>query len=119
MMKFFTLIVFFCVFSLNSSAQASCGGDEYLSTEYDCAEYMCSEEACDKGIVKPPLHIFPNPISEYFEVRNWVNTEGALFDVLGRFIRKVDVSKIVDVSDLASRIYFLKVDNQIAKIVKQ
>ncbi len=118
-MKYITFIVLFCVFSLHLSAQAVCNGGEYASADYDCAEYDCSEEACDKVTNMPPLHVFPNPTADYFDVKNWSNAEGTLFDVLGKFIRKVDVSKKVDMSDLPSRIYFLKVDNQIVKLVKK
>lgn len=108
----FKLILFFCVFSLNLQAQ---NGDEYDANEYDCNEY---EAFCSIEKKTNPLSIFPNPTSDYFEVKNAVNTEGCLFNAVGRLIRRIDISKTVDVSDLPKSLYIIRVDSEVFKIIK-
>ena len=116
-MKLFFTLTFFCFFSLNMWAQ-SCDDSEYLLSEYMCGEYMCREEICETVAILP-LSIFPNPMTDFFEVKNVEdNIEGVIFNSLGQFIRLVNIRNIVPVGDLPQGIYFLKLKNQTVKFIK-
>jgi len=117
-MKTFIFASILCLFSLNLSGQCPVlwADQEGVLTDSEAIWWTSEEEKCDG---KKPLSVFPNPTSDYFEVRNYGTTEWYLFDLQGRIIRKIDVSTTVNISDLPSAMYILKTNNSILKIIKQ
>lgn len=118
-MKTLSIIIFLAIAPLSIFSQNICYDGEYAQGEYATGEYIESEDVCEIKIQKPPLSIFPNPTVDFFEVRNLENIEGELLDLHGRLIRRIDVSVIIDVSNLPNGLYFLRSNNQIVKVVKQ
>jgi len=72
------------------------------------------------------LFIYPNPTNGELQITNYelriMNYELQLFDVMGRKqkaeSRRQNDKIVIDISHLHSGIYFLKIDNQIYKIIK-
>jgi Secretion system C-terminal sorting domain len=76
-----------------------------------------SESFTDTECKKTTCLIYPNPTTYFFTVLGDY-TEGVLFGANGQFLRRVDVQKLVDISELAQGIYFLRLKNDVVKIVK-
>jgi hypothetical protein len=121
-MKLFFTASVFVFFSLKMSAQCPIfwADSEAILSDSEAAWVFDETSDCIEKEVKLPLSIFPNPTSDYFEVKNAVNTEGVLFDLQGRFVRRflLNDKTICDISDLPSALYIICVDNQIFKIIK-
>lgn len=64
------------------------------------------------------VRLFPNPTMDYFEVSG-IDGIGWIVNNMGQWIREVDVSQMVNVSDLASGVYILRGQNWFLKFVKQ
>lgn len=103
--------LFFSFISLVMKAQSSC--------DHNPADQFVICEIENTPSVSKPLVVFPNPTSDYFEIQNAQNTEGVLFDIQGRLLRKIDVTTSINISDLPNSLYFLKIDSSILKIIKQ
>lgn len=70
------------------------------------------------------IRIFPNPASESLSVslpENSLKTDGRLFDQTGKEVLRFNLSRVdnqLDVRELKSGIYILKIDNQTFKLIK-
>ena len=122
-MKLYFFASVFCLFSLNLSGQCPVyfADSEGILSDSEGILWTGDETNCELEKPKPPLSIFPNPTSDYFEIRNSEGTEGYLFDVQGRLIRRFrlnDQTTIVDISDLPCAMYIIRVNHQFSKIIK-
>jgi hypothetical protein len=71
-------------------------------------------QTCDKTEKK---YVYPNPTADFFTLESGY-TEGVLYAANGQLLRRVNLKKSVDISDLSSGLYFLKVIDTVYKIVK-
>lgn len=108
-MKNFFIIIFLAVCPLSIAGQTV----EYDATEYDCTEYqtICEDDE------KQTFTIFPNPTSDYFEVKGCDEKEGRLYSITGQFVRTIQLTQMIDVSDLPKGAYFIKINSKIEKLV--
>ena len=113
-MKLFLISLSVLLFALDASAQ-----NEYSAGEYVCTEYVMTCEDCCDIIEKLPPSIFPNPTTDFFEVRNAIDTEGVIYNSIGKRIRRVSLTGIIDVSDLSKGVYLLVNRTNTAKFVVQ
>ncbi|NBR15002.1 MAG: T9SS C-terminal target domain-containing protein [Crocinitomicaceae bacterium] len=71
-----------------------------------------------------PIQIFPNPASETFTIslpENASINDCVLLDNLGKEVKRFVATKgenLVDISELESGIYFIQIDSQISKLIK-
>lgn len=70
------------------------------------------------------ISIYPNPAKDYIQINfdeNYTNQKSIIiYDVLGQILKPINNignNTIVDISDLKSGIYFIRVDNNINKII--
>jgi hypothetical protein len=82
--------------------------------------------ACNVGVtetVVADVKVFPNPTTGWFTVTyDNLPAKIQLFNMTGRLLKTVEPSDkqtAIDMSDLMSGIYFLKVNHQMLKVVKQ
>jgi hypothetical protein len=112
-MKLFLFAITFLFAPLSVAGQSGC--------DHDPSDHfvICEE----KEVVPTPsvsdLIIFPNPTTDFFEVKNAKNTEGVLLDMCGRFIRQINLTTIVDVSDLPKGLYIIYFDFKVHKLIIQ
>ena len=111
-MKVLYTILIFALLPLSMWGQQ---GIEYDASEYDCTEYetVCIEKE------KPSLTIYPNPTTDYFEVKNAQTTEGVIFDAIGRRIRRVSLVGVIDVSDLPKGVYLVRAGAEAQRVIVQ
>jgi hypothetical protein len=86
-----------------------------LSQDFNCKDFHYKDyftPICDENI-----RIYPNPTNDIFTVEG-ANTEGYLFAANGQFLRRVEIGKVVNITDLAQGIYFLRLKDRVFKIVK-
>lgn len=91
--------------------------DEATWMDSEAAWVFDDIEDCQEKIAAPPMVIYPNPTTDYFEVKNAVDTEGVLYDNLGRLVKQVKLNTIIDVSNMPKGMYFIKVGQFIQKLV--
>lgn len=95
-------------------------GDEYDPIEYDCTEY---EAVCFTKAASSVVRVFPNPTRDIIQITGLKSddTEGVIFDILGREIRrfKLKNEQEIDMLALSATTYFLFIPNEgTFKIVK-
>lgn len=100
--------------------------DEFMV--YNC-DYSLSTD--DFSSVNTLIKVFPNPSNGIFTIQKLQSkalTKAEVYDINGRFVRGLDLSnmttnKTIDMSDVASGLYFLTISTdtaqQVLKIVKQ
>lgn len=67
-------------------------------------------------------HVFPNPSNGVFNVESTQSLDYVLVDALGTVLRRGEVSSLnpsINLSDFASGVYFVKLGQQVIKLVKQ
>lgn len=64
------------------------------------------------------LSCYPNPTKDYIYINGTNNSYIEIYDIMGRLI-KIDTGDKIDVSDLMSGIYIIKIDNQSFKVIKE
>jgi Secretion system C-terminal sorting domain len=89
-----------------------------MSAQYADA-YVCAHVGpeCETEKKKPDPLIYPNPNTGFFTVESQ-NTEGVLYNTHGQFLRRVEIGKEINISDLPQGCYFLRLDNIVFKIIK-
>lgn len=80
---------------------------------------MRCEDCCNNNekIDNTPLRIFPNPTSDFFEVKGAENREGVIFAIDGRMMRHFDTRQPTDVSDLPKGMYIVQVGFEVKKLI--
>jgi len=105
------------------------GGDcEYTFTNVTSNHTIVAEFEDSYGIDENEysyLFIYPNPTNSEFRIYNSkfriTNSEFRIYDITGKKLMKqilTDETTTVNISHLLSGIYFLKIDNQTFKIIK-
>lgn len=84
-----------------------------LTTEDEIFTY----KNCKDLIEKPVL--FPNPCTDYFEVKGIRDKEGIVYDYAGRYMKRVELLHDVDINELSNGFYLLRTANHIFKFIKQ
>lgn len=70
------------------------------------------------GIISTPFVVYPNPAHHYIQLKtesNFMINEVAIFDITGKKLRVIDDPKKdwkIDVSDLSTGVYFIKINNK-------
>ncbi len=73
--------------------------------DFDCKDFDSKD--FDAQCEKPPLSIYPNPTTDFLNLSEIVSdTEGVIFDTARRHVY-ISNLKNIDVSNLASGVYFL------------
>lgn len=63
-----------------------------------------------KSFALESFKIYPNPASEVLNISSSQNIENVeMFDVLGKSVKRMPRSKVIDISDLKTGVYFVKV----------
>ena len=112
-----------CVFDNGSLALT---GLSYMDTQFGWTTQYLKDVTLSAPALEEEskLRIFPNPASEYFNIsfpENASTNDCVLFDNLGKEVKRFLVSggeNQVDISELESGIYFIRIDSQICKIIK-
>jgi len=99
---------------------------KYLNST--CNKCFCSLQTgiSDKKVDSEFIYIYPNPTNSEFRVQSSEfrvqSSEFKIFDIIGRVqqieYKIVNEELIINISHLQSGIYFLKIDNQTFKIIK-
>ena len=115
---------YFCV---SDTSVIKAAGNNLTNGQYAMIN-LKSKNQTGIAAVKPTasVKVYPNPTNGQLRIMNYELREDAvieIYDVLGQKLQSKIVnlqSKIViDISPLASGIYFLKVDNQVIKFIKE
>jgi hypothetical protein len=88
--------------------------------DYD-GKYSYSDIASVKYDGSGETNIYPNPATSEVTITTTVPTSLQIMDVYGRVLSKQDISEgqnAVDISELPSGIYHLRINNQITKLIK-
>jgi glucose/arabinose dehydrogenase len=78
----------------------------------------------EREIPDRTIDIYPNPVTTFFIVYNYSSQPGRmvqLFDIKGRLVKKqrlVSVTTRIDVGDMVSGVYVLKISNAKADVIK-
>lgn len=106
---------------------------EYYSTfddssmgAYGIYTYTTLEEATGSATINTEvISVYPNPATTYINLQitsSLLSKKAELYDTAGRLIKTIlcenEVTN-VDISELSVGIYFIKIDNQTKKIIKQ
>ena len=78
----------------------------------------------------PSLQIYPNPVNDKLTITNYEGGEVTIYDVMGRRVAAVETGRApslqttspetaIDVSNLPSGMYFIKIGEKTAKFVKE
>lgn len=84
---------------------------------------LCAPLSLDEVSINT-VKVYPNPFSDYIIIEGLQNqSQVSLLSINGALIKKVDTDKPINTSDLASGVYFLKVNSneysQTFKLIKQ
>ena len=102
-----------------------------VTNEHGCkAESDVINVTIKVGIVEtdnyPSLRVYPNPTTNQLRITNyelWEDTDIQIYDIVGKLLQSKIVNLqseiILDISHLANGMYFLKINNQIVKIIKE
>ncbi len=93
----------------------------YGSSLYSDFEFDCDRLTSTNNIEEIPqgrLHLYPNPVHDVLYIESESQEEGRLFNQQGRQVRVYKKTGTLDMSTLESGIYFLKVGEQVRKVVK-
>jgi hypothetical protein len=87
--------------------------------------YNCSAalSVAENDLIKENIKVFPNPASNVFTIKRLTNISlntARINDINGRLIKQIDLSQMqtslnVDISDVASGIYFMEVFSDLGK----
>ncbi len=74
------------------------------------------------SVTASPIHIFPNPVTDFISVSGIEDAAGDITDLSGRVVRTFS-SSTIDLMDLVPGIYFIRIQNDgknfVGKVVKQ
>lgn len=115
-MKPLISILLISLFSFKLNAQ--CNNSEFTIGEFLFSEFQNGVDKCNIEKSNTPLSIYPNPTADYFEVKGWKDKEGSIFDLTGKVIKSIDLSNIVDISNIPCGVYIIKSKSITEKIVK-
>ncbi|MBC8172550.1 MAG: T9SS type A sorting domain-containing protein, partial [Chitinophagales bacterium] len=69
------------------------------------------------------INIYPNPAADYIQISNIeqgiMNEEVFIQNIEGRIIKTIPFSNAINISDLSAGIYFISINNSIAKFIKE
>ena len=84
--------------------------------EFDCDRLTSTNNIED--IPQGRLRLYPNPVHDVLYIESDSQEEGRLYNQQGRQVRVYKKTGTLDMSTLESGIYFLKVGEQVRKVVK-
>jgi photosystem II stability/assembly factor-like uncharacterized protein len=68
---------------------------------------------------KAQMSIYPNPTNGFINIENYSNNNYDIFDIVGKKIASGSISNnTIDISNHPNGVYFVKIDNQSYKIIK-
>ncbi len=71
------------------------------------------------AVAETQLHIYPNPTSERLFINSLTNSSYVIFDVAGKVITKgLYDGEGIDLKNVSNGIYFIKIEDQVLKVVK-
>jgi len=88
----------------------------FIIFEFDCDRLTSTNNI--EEIPQGRLHLYPNPVHDVLYIESESQEEGRLFNQQGRQVRVYKKTGTLDMSTLESGIYFLKVGEQVRKVVK-
>ncbi len=104
-----------------------------IDTEFEGekGKYICNEDGtiATKVVIRKlsglddiaqtnSINVYPNPATHEIVISNLANNELVeIFDITGKLVKQVIYNNKVDVSDLLTGVYTIKVNNQIQKLV--
>jgi hypothetical protein len=83
--------------------------------------YWQNEPTDVETITQTEIGVYPNPVTDELRIANYELHNGKtidIFDISGRLVIQANTAT-VNVSTLSSGIYFVKINNQTIKIIKQ
>lgn len=92
--------------------------------EWGCLYGGCQTAGVDENATDNEVTIFPNPASETLTIslpENALNTDCLLFDYLGKEVLRIDLLRgenLLDIKELESGMYTVKVNTQSIKFIK-
>jgi len=84
-------------------------------------EFDCDRLTSTNNIEEKPqgrLHLYPNPVHDMLYIESDGQEEGMLYNQQGQQVMAYRNTGVMDMSTLESGIYFLKVGEQVRKVVK-
>ncbi len=88
---------------------------------YNDFEFDCDRLTSTNNIEEKPqgrLHLYPNPVHDMLYIESDGQEEGMLYNQQGQQVMAYRNTGVMDMSTLESGIYFLKVGEQVRKVVK-
>lgn len=82
---------------------------------------VCSEVASTDESLVSKLQILPNPLHNYFVVKNLTGTyNGQIYTLDGQLVKTFEATEgmMVDISELAKGMYLLHINGQTLKMIK-
>ncbi len=89
---------------------------------YDFSLKLINVSLSNKEIDKTEFHLHPNPSSDFISFRNVANSEIFIQDINGKKVSEELYSLLenqIDIRNLNSGMYFLKIDNKSYKFIKE
>ena len=93
----------------------------YGSSLYSDFEFDCDRLTSTNNIEEKPqgrLRLYPNPVHDVLYIESDSQEEGRLYNQQGQQVRVYKKTGTLDMNTLESGIYFLKVGEQVRKVVK-
>lgn len=93
--------------------------------EYTYSEGLLSGETGLTDIDARTISVYPNPATTYINLQittAYLNKTAGLYDTAGRLIKNIlceNEMTTIDISELPAGIYFIKIENQTRKVIKQ
>jgi hypothetical protein len=96
-------------FRLDSTSQVATGAD-FTNSKFEGGFLSISEMEFD-------FEIYPNPTKDYLVVNSNRNVEIEIYDTQSKLIKTEKSSKILDLNNFVSGVYFIKIENTTKKFI--
>jgi hypothetical protein len=95
-------------------------GELFISQDDRVSKIPEAQLGIDEQNARLEFKIHPNPTTDFIFLSNWnFNGEYEIYDILGNSLSKENLTERIDVSNLSSGIYFLKIEQTIKRFLKK